>query len=122
MDIKEIAFHRNGVCGIGFHVVLFADGKNKNMVGIVFPEPGAVAVLDTKMTAKGNIAFARGNSWRGDYYESYLRAAIEDDENERPLGGTPFAFTPPDVLEDLVKKTIKKPKGTKKTTKKGSKE
>lgn len=92
MKINKIEFHRNGISGIGFHVVLFDADDDKDMMAVVFPEDGAVAVLNVPETAKGNIEFAKGNSWRGDYFERDLRKAIEEYENERPLGGTPFAM------------------------------
>jgi hypothetical protein len=92
IQVKEIAYHRNGVAGEGFHVVRFSfteggmphpnlvgaviGGKFHNMVGIVFDGGGRVAVLDADLTAAGNIAFAMGNSWRGDQFEDDLRDAI----------------------------------------------
>lgn len=33
-------------------------------------------VLDLEETAKGNLAFGRGNSWRGDEFEPAVRSAI----------------------------------------------
>lgn len=75
MLMQDIAYHRNGIGGTGFHVILFR-WENANMVAIVFQEPGHVAVLDSKETASGNIAFANGNSWRGDNFEPRLREWI----------------------------------------------
>jgi hypothetical protein len=77
----EIAYHRNGVAGNGFHVVLFAwkdpgQAEVRRMVATVFEEQGDVAVLDTAETMAGNIKFACGNSWRGDHFEAWLRAQI----------------------------------------------
>ncbi len=80
-----VAYHRNGIGAEGFHVVRFTmreDGKTHRMVGIVFEAEGRVAVLDVDETQAGNIAFAGGNSWRGDVYEHSLRQAIEDDRND----------------------------------------
>ena len=79
---EKIAYHRNGVSGAGFSIVLFKDdvdedSKGHRFVGIVFDEPGCVAVLDVDMLADGDLEFARGNSWRGsDYWGDKLRAAI----------------------------------------------
>ena len=78
--IEEIAYHRNGVGGAPFHVIRFRDGKRK-MLGIVFEEPNTVAVFDRALLAGDVIAFGH-NSWRGDDYESHLRKAIHDAENE----------------------------------------
>ena len=84
MDIKVIkqAYHRNGVGGIGFNVVIFktqgdSETRNRKMLGVVFPESGAVAVFDIAELAKDNIEFAQGNSWRGDHFETGLREAIK---------------------------------------------
>ncbi len=81
--LVSVAYHRNGVAGTGFHVVLFRwkDGTTvRDMVATVFPEAGSVAVLDVNETANGNIAFAEGNSWRGDHFEPWLRSAIAANE------------------------------------------
>ena len=82
MKVTKVAYHRNGVCGIGFHVVLFESQEKgdrlRHFVATVFPEQGAVSVLDIHETEAGNIEFANGNSWRGDYFETKLRHAIHD--------------------------------------------
>jgi hypothetical protein len=88
LKIQEIAYHRNGVCGEGFHVIRFQwkdddSGTMRNMVAIYF---GAdenefnprCAVLDADETAAGNIGFANGNSWRGDHFSDDLRKAIAE--------------------------------------------
>ena len=85
IKIKEIAHHRNGVCGNGFYVVLFGwrdtdNRQDRDMEAIVFEEAGNCAVLDVVQTYKGNIAFAMGNSWRGDHFEAELRTAIKEYE------------------------------------------
>lgn len=82
--IKEIAYHRNGVGGNGFYVILFTSKEgcdSGNMMAIVFDEPGSVAVLNTDLLAKGDIAFM-SNSWRGDWFEGALRDAIKDKQIE----------------------------------------
>jgi hypothetical protein len=88
ITIEAIARHRNGVSGEPFHVVTFRwaeDGDEpRPMVGIVFDTRNHVAVLDREETRRGNIAFAEGNSWRGDHYLPQLRAAIDAWEAARP--------------------------------------
>ena len=83
----KVAFHRNGVAGSGFHVVLFnwkdEDKVTRRMVATMFETPGDYAVLDIDETAKGNIGFAHGNSWRGDRFELCLRTAIDHYEKMR---------------------------------------
>jgi hypothetical protein len=80
LDIIDIAFHRNGICGAPFHVVLFTDHdpeKGSRKVAILFEAPYHCAVLDVEKLTKRDIAFG-SNSWRGDNYEPYLRAAIKN--------------------------------------------
>lgn len=76
----KVDYHRNGVAGEGFHVATFdmREGNERHkMVGILFGESGQCAVLDIDMLSANNIEFAQGNSWRGDYFEPELRAAIK---------------------------------------------
>jgi hypothetical protein len=97
IEIEQVAYHRNGISGIGFHVVTFTAAfegeKPREMVGVVFPYPydeendGAdlmayrrsdnpcTAVFDRKLLGEGVIAFG-ANSWRGDRYDKDLRDAI----------------------------------------------
>lgn len=77
ITLEQIACHRNGVSGAPFHVTLFRDESRRLMLGIVFDEPGYVAVLELQAVAAGDIPFG-SNSWRGDSYESSLREAIRD--------------------------------------------
>ena len=73
IKIVEIAYHRNGICGNGFHVVNFlakfkGNGNSQsNMVAILFEESGSCAVLDVDLLAKGDAKFG-SNSWRGDHF------------------------------------------------------
>lgn len=76
ITLEQTARHRNGVCGAPFHVTLFRDEAERLMLGIVFDEPGYVAVLDLQEVAAGNIAFG-SNSWRGDRYETGLCEAVK---------------------------------------------
>ena len=91
VKIRTIAYHRNGVCGNGFHVVLFDYKQGRHwlrMCATVFEELGSIAVLDLNLTNKGNVAFANGNSWRGDHYEPVIRKAIaewNEAENKKVL-------------------------------------
>ena len=88
LDIKVTAvdYHRNGICGEGFYVVLFDwnDGPHtRQMLGVVFPERDGqpsmrTAVFGRDLLAAGNIAFARGNSWRGGHFAEALAAAIRE--------------------------------------------
>jgi hypothetical protein len=77
------AHHRNGIGGAPFHVIQFEsdedDSKGAAMIGVVFDEPGCVAVFRQDLLAVGCIEFGK-NSWRGDRYEGGLRAWIRRQE------------------------------------------
>jgi hypothetical protein len=77
IDVTDVAYHRNGVGGNGFHVVLFTDPEipGHTFVATVFEEPHSIAVLATNLLAVGDVAFG-SNSWRGDNYERDCREAI----------------------------------------------
>jgi hypothetical protein len=74
IKVTEITYHRNGVHGNGFYVVSFIS-EGDNMIGVVFDEPGNVAVFNAALLREGVIGFYY-NSWRGDWYEQALREAI----------------------------------------------
>jgi hypothetical protein len=83
LKIIDVAFHRNGICGAPFHVVLFDDRGNdgRRMMAIVFDERAHCAVLDIALLHAGDIAFG-SNSFRGDNYEPYLRLAIKEHQTK----------------------------------------
>lgn len=87
LQIEEVAYHRNGISGEGFYVVLFRfvedvkiAAESRPMMAVLFSAPGQCAVLDREQSRRGNIAFAVGNSWRGDRFEPALREAIAEFE------------------------------------------
>jgi hypothetical protein len=77
LRIIAIAYHRNGISGAHFDVVLFEDtgDEGSRKVAILFEEQGCCAVLDVAKLAAGDIAFM-SNSWRGDCFEPHLRNAV----------------------------------------------
>jgi hypothetical protein len=83
LKIIDIAFHRNGICGEPFEIVLFEDRgpEGSRKLAILFDEPHYCAVLDVAKLAAGDIEFG-SNSWHGDNYEPHLRQAIHAN-NER---------------------------------------
>lgn len=85
LTIEEVDYHRNGVGGIGFHIVKFTQPSEGPMLGIVFPEDGAVAVFNRDKLKEDEIRFFY-NSWRGDVYEPYLREAIRLSEDKLSNG------------------------------------
>lgn len=82
LKIIEASFHRNGICGVGFWAILFDDAENGRMIASLFDEPRYCAVYSVDELSKGNITFARGNSWRGDQFEDALRPLLKDWEAE----------------------------------------
>ena len=80
LKIITTAYHRNGICGAPFEVVLFEDQgpEGSRKVAVLFEEPYHCAVLDVARLAAGDIAFGF-NSWRGDHYEPHLRRALRAD-------------------------------------------
>lgn len=79
--IDNIQYHRNGICGTPFHVLIFRDPDEGQMLGVVFEQKHHVAVFNLDKLALGNIAFGV-NSWRGDRYEPFLRLAISGWERQ----------------------------------------
>jgi hypothetical protein len=77
IDIIDWDYHRNGISGAPFHVVLFddVDDENTRKVGILFEKPYHCAVLDVVKLAEGRIAFGV-TSYRGDLFEESLRSAL----------------------------------------------
>lgn len=84
LKCKHLSWHRNGISGEGFFVGLFDDKEmGQEMVVIRFPgKEIRTAVLSVNLLAKPGdtpetrIGMARGNSWRGDYYEKPMLTAI----------------------------------------------
>jgi hypothetical protein len=80
LHIEQVQSHRNGISGAPFHVLVFRDSDEGRMLGIVFEQEYYVAVFHLGKLAQDDIAFG-SNSWRGDQYEPYLRAAIARHEH-----------------------------------------
>lgn len=79
IKVEQIEYHRNGISGEPFYVVLFRDlteGDNSQVkVATVFEASKHVAVLGLDGLNEGNIGM--GNKWRGDNYEPLFRKVIE---------------------------------------------
>ncbi len=76
LEILDISYHRNGIDGAPFHAALFHDGDSLK-IGVVFTAEAHCAVLDLELLLAEDITFGT-HSWRGDWYEPLLRAAIAD--------------------------------------------
>lgn len=82
--LEQIAYHRNGSGGCGFHVVTFidrTDWPHQPMIAVIFDtdyvDDGCLtAVLNREKAGEGIIAFLE-NSYRGDYYDGWLREQIK---------------------------------------------
>lgn len=80
--IEQVAYHRNGVSGLGFHAIIFiARGpaidslSDERFLASVFKAKGAVSVISLDRTENNGVTFG-DNSWRGDDFEPELRAAV----------------------------------------------
>ncbi len=112
LQIRDASWHRNGVDGVGFYAILFRDDddeEGKEMVASLFDEPGYCAVYAVEELVKRNVAFARGNSWRGDRYENELRPFLTTwlaEHQDCRMG--PFSIPPADVVEEEIRKHLAK--------------
>ncbi len=77
VEIERVAYHRNGIAGNGFHVILFRQLDNTPMMGVLFEEAGNIAVFNRELAGQGNVDFY-ANSWRGDEFEQALRTAVAE--------------------------------------------
>lgn len=114
LKILSASYHRNGVCGVGFTAILFQhtdkeEGRQgRVMIASLFDEPGYCAVYDVQELDKGNIAFACGNSWRGDHYECALRPLLaqwQKDHGSNQVG--PFALPDGNGMETAIINALK---------------
>lgn len=83
LTCKSIDYHRNGVSGLGFHVLIANDGETDKLI-VRFPEEAdkdtgnvVCAVFDLARIQEGNIAFLE-NSFRGDYYAEEADRIIKE--------------------------------------------
>ncbi len=117
LRIVDASWHRNGVCGVGFYAILFEDLDedvspiDKLKIASLFDEPGYCAVYSVGRLEERNVAFARGNSWRGDQYAAVLRPLLEEFNAES--GGNrmgAFSAIPPEAIKDVLDKIKQKEK------------
>ena len=76
MKVLEVPRHRNGICGEPFYVIRFIDnpdGHEENFIATLFDESGQCAVIGLDRIEKMGVTMSRGNSWRGDHFETELR-------------------------------------------------
>lgn len=88
MTIRIIDYHRNGICGLGFHVAV-VEHEGREMLVIRFEDAdkptGSVvcAAFDFAQLDKREVRFFY-NSWRGDHYAQAMDDAARD--FKRPKG------------------------------------
>lgn len=103
--VKQVEYHRNGISGVGFYVGLLDDPENGEMVVIRFPGSECrTAVLNIERLAQTedeSIRIGFGcNSWRGDYYDEAMLAAIRHNTIT-----TSREFFPDMLEEELQRRT-----------------
>jgi hypothetical protein len=76
LKITSVSYHRNGISGAPFYAILFTEKKEGNMVASLFDDTRC-AVYKVSELVKGNIEFAKGNSWRGDCFASALMPLLK---------------------------------------------
>ena len=92
--VEKLSYHRNGIGGEPFYVAIFVDEEacpSKKMLAVIFDSTirkmrvinhswfnPTCAVFCIEELAAGNIEFAHGNSWRGDYYFEEIWPQIKD--------------------------------------------
>ncbi len=107
MEIKKIAWHRNGVSGLDFHVAI-VESEGHRMVVVRFPgiddAVGSVvcAALDIDRLNDNCIEFTQ-NSWRGDRFAPIIDSAIASESDPRPTRKVAYKL-PHDF--DAEKKTV----------------
>lgn len=97
LKFHSVAYHRNGVCGVGFYCGTFTCSEGGEMCFVFFPTEGDhksdldpeahdhirttgrftgyTAVFNREKVGKGDMDWM-SNSWRGDHYEGEIRKAI----------------------------------------------
>ena len=88
LELKSMDYHRNGICGLGFYVMIANDGESDKLI-VRFPkeadkETGSIvcAVFDMNKLKEGNIAFFE-NSFRGDHYSGAADKLIESTPSDQ---------------------------------------
>jgi hypothetical protein len=77
LTFKEVQYHRNGVCGDGFHCAVVNDHENGDMLITYFEIKDHVCCAVYKLSMLPNIRFME-NSWRGDHYVDQMKKAIAE--------------------------------------------
>lgn len=79
IEIREVAYHRNGVAGLPFYVVLFndTDAGMFNQLATIDEDGKDCRVINMGIALHGRIGQVTGmNTWRGDRYLSQIHDAM----------------------------------------------
>ena len=90
LNVLGMDHHRNGVCGDPFKVAVYmaeVDGVKRKMVTVRFRENDGetlskttTCTFDVDCLVQGDVAFAEGNSWRGDHFAIATEDIFKEDE------------------------------------------
>ena len=92
MEIIQLSYHRNGICGDGFYTGIIKTEDDERKVFTHFPnvnEQGEIikgdnvrtAILDLDILKEKEETRFMKNSWRGDHYHDFIvDAIIENDK------------------------------------------
>lgn len=84
IEIREVAYHRNGVSGLPFWVVLFNDTDEGmfNQLATIDEDGKDCRVINMGIAMFGRIGQDVGmNTWRGDYYLQKIKEAMQEHKN-----------------------------------------
>lgn len=93
--VTQLDYHRNGVCGLGFHIGIIEDrnddGTKREMLVVRFPKEAdektgnvVCAAFDLAKLDRREIR-SFYNSWRGDHYSDVIDDAIAEQRRQRDL-------------------------------------
>jgi hypothetical protein len=83
IEIRDVAYHRNGIAGLPFFVVLFndPDAGMFNQVATIDEDGTDCRVINAGLVVTASeIGNRHMNKWRGDQYLSLIKEALQDSE------------------------------------------
>jgi hypothetical protein len=89
ITVLAIDYHRNGIAGTGFYVVLFTtpDCPRETMLAVSFEcenaelsdyHDGEIAILSVEKLSDRNIEFGNGNSYRYEFFADEIKKTIRN--------------------------------------------
>lgn len=81
IEIRDVAYHRNGVVGLPFYVVLFndTDAGMFNQVATIDEDGEDCRVINAGLVVTASeIGTRHMNKWRGDRYLSQIKEAMQE--------------------------------------------